>query len=383
MSVAVFYPCRPYCTDEEVTKDIVSNNVGSLYPVLNYPPQDPTLSKLTDFLRLLHEPSIETLMVWRGGRVENDGSLWKTSLALLKELSISDWVQIKKYSKNIIGCSDATYLLCALVSHRINCFYGPNYNSTLQCSDNDELITTLKYLSLALDSKNDYVVDFNDEKLTAGQHTPWTISDGIATGRLIGGNLDTICSILKSSEQKHIFTPQQGDILFLEENDPTYNFYNEKMTGSMYDNLMFLKSVGIFSKISGLILGRSKTPTIFDPNNNLFGYPADNLQEKKYVETVVLLSQQKPKMTIDVTVDLSDYPPTKAEAGATYQEIKEYVSDNFGLNISTLNISQVKREHGIIERDNYNKGKDGHRVPKCPPEKRKAIEKALEYYKMI
>ena len=88
-------------------------------------------------------------------------------------------------------------------------------------------------------------------------------------------------------------------------------------------------------------------------------------------------------MTIDVTVDLSDYPPTKAEAGAAYQEIKEYVSDNFGLNISTLNISQVKREHGIIERDNYNKGKDGHRVPQCPPEKRKAIEKALEYFKMI
>ena len=286
MSVAVFYPCRPYCTDEDVTKEIVSNNVESLYPVLNYPPHDSALSKHDDFLRLIHEPSIESLMVWRGGRIDDDESLWKTSLGLLKDLTKSDWEKIEKHSKNIIGYSDATYLLCALVSHGINCFYGPNYNSTLQCSTDAELNTTLEYLSLALESKNDYVVDFDDEKLTAGQHFPWTLTGEIATGRLIGGNLDTIYNLLKQG-QDNFFAPQQGDILFLEENDPTYVFNNDTITGTMHEKLMYLKDVGVFSKISGLLFGRSKVPTVFDPDNNLFLEQVDNSQEKKYFEKCV------------------------------------------------------------------------------------------------
>lgn len=287
MSVAIFYPCRPYCTDEDVTKEIVSNNVDSLYPIQNHPPYNSTLSKRDDFLRLLHEPSIESLMVWRGGRIDDDGSLWKSSLGLLKDLTKSDWKRIKQHPKNIIGYSDATYLLCALVSHGINCFYGPNYNSTLQCSTDAELNTTLEYLSLALKSNNDYVINFSEEKLTSGQHSPWTLTGGIATGRLVGGNLDTIYNLLKLQEHENILTLQQGDILFLEENDPMYVFNNNTITGTMHEKLMFLEKVGAFSKISGLLFGRSKAPTVFDTDNNLFLEQVDNSQEKKYFEKCI------------------------------------------------------------------------------------------------
>ena len=55
----------------------------------------------------------------------------------------------------------------------------------------------------------------------------------------------------------------------------------------------------------------------------------------------------------------------------------------FGLKVSSLNIAQIKAKHGIIERERYNKGKDGHRVPNCPKEKEDAIVDALKYFKMI
>ena len=41
-----------------------------------------------------------------------------------------------------------------------------------------------------------------------------------------------------------------------------------------------------------------------------------------HVETVVLLSQQKPDDTIEIDLDLDELDATSAELKATYQEIK-------------------------------------------------------------
>ena len=41
-----------------------------------------------------------------------------------------------------------------------------------------------------------------------------------------------------------------------------------------------------------------------------------------YLETVVLLSQQKPDDTIEIELDLDELDATSAETKATYQEIK-------------------------------------------------------------
>ena len=59
-----------------------------------------------------------------------------------------------------------------------------------------------------------------------------------------------------------------------------------------------------------------------------------------HVETVVLLSQQKPDDVIEVDLDLDELDITSAESKATYQEIKDYVLKEFGLKVSTLYISQ-------------------------------------------
>ena len=55
-----------------------------------------------------------------------------------------------------------------------------------------------------------------------------------------------------------------------------------------------------------------------------------------------------------------------------------------GLNVSNLNIAQVKRKHGIIERENYNKPKsEDAKVPQCPPGKEAVIMDALRHFGMI
>ena len=107
-------------------------------------------------------------------------------------------------------------------------------------------------------------------------------------------------------------------------------------------------------------------------------------QSSSYVETVVLLSQQKPDDTIEIDLDLDELDATSAELKATYQEIKDYVLKEFGLKVSNLYISQVKRKCGIEVGENYNLPKsENPRVPQCPKEKEDAIKAALKYFAMI
>jgi len=112
--------------------------------------------------------------------------------------------------------------------------------------------------------------------------------------------------------------------------------------------------------------------------------PVDMFPWTKHVETVVLLSQQKPDDTIKIDLDLDELDATSAELKATYQEIKDYVLKEFGLKVSNLYISQVKRKCGIEVGENYNLPKsENARVPQCPKEKEDAIKAALKYFAMI
>jgi len=110
----------------------------------------------------------------------------------------------------------------------------------------------------------------------------------------------------------------------------------------------------------------------------------DQFCETVHVETVVLLSQQKPDDTIEIDLDLDELDATSAELKATYQEIKDYVLKEFGLKVSSLYISQIKRKCGIEVGENYNLPKsENARVPQCPKEKEDAIKAALKYFAMI
>ena len=113
--------------------------------------------------------------------------------------------------------------------------------------------------------------------------------------------------------------------------------------------------------------------------------PVDMFPWTGHVETVCLLSKLSgAKNSIDVKVDMDELDVTSAETKATYEEIKVYVLEQTGLQVSNLYIAQVKRECGIIERENYNKPKsEESRQPQCPEEKKTAIVEALKHYHMI
>ena len=110
----------------------------------------------------------------------------------------------------------------------------------------------------------------------------------------------------------------------------------------------------------------------------------DQFCETVHVETVVLLSQQKPDDTIEIDLDLDELDATAAETKATYEEIKAYVWEKHHLKVSSLYISQIKRKCGLEVGQNYNLSKsENPKVPKCPPEKEAAIMDALKHFQMI
>ncbi|MBR4767920.1 MAG: 23S rRNA (uracil(1939)-C(5))-methyltransferase RlmD [Lachnospiraceae bacterium] len=113
--------------------------------------------------------------------------------------------------------------------------------------------------------------------------------------------------------------------------------------------------------------------------------PVDMFPWTGHCESCVLLSKiAAAKHHIYVTVTMDELDLTSAEAKATYQEIRDWVQEKYGIHVTNLNIADVKRMHGIIERENYNKPKsENARRPKCPEEKVKAIEEALKHFLMI
>ena len=113
--------------------------------------------------------------------------------------------------------------------------------------------------------------------------------------------------------------------------------------------------------------------------------PVDMFPWTGHVETVCLLSKlYEAKHHISVQIDVDELDLTAAESKATYEEIQAWVQEKYDFHVTHLNIAQVKRKHGIIERENYNKAKSpDSKQPECPEEKARAIEAALEHFQMI
>ena len=112
--------------------------------------------------------------------------------------------------------------------------------------------------------------------------------------------------------------------------------------------------------------------------------PVDMFPHSEHIETVCALSKLDVYQKITVNLKMDELDVTAAETKATYEEIREYVKEHTGLNVSDLYIAQVKQKCGIKERQNYNKPKaENPKRLKCPAEKERAIREALKYFKMI
>lgn len=112
--------------------------------------------------------------------------------------------------------------------------------------------------------------------------------------------------------------------------------------------------------------------------------PVDLFPRTRHVETVCLLSKLHAKQHIEIDLSMDELDLTAAESKATYDEIKAYVLEKYGLKVSSLYISQVKRKCGLDVGQNYNlPKKEDAKVPQCPPEKEAAIIEALKHFQMI
>lgn len=69
------------------------------------------------------------------------------------------------------------------------------------------------------------------------------------------------------------------------------------------------------------------------------------------------MSQKKVDDYIEVSLPLDSADVTASETKATYREIKEYILNKFGVKVSSLYISQVKRKNGLEVGECYNKPK--------------------------
>lgn len=114
------------------------------------------------------------------------------------------------------------------------------------------------------------------------------------------------------------------------------------------------------------------------------GRAVDQFGQSGHVETVVKLSLKKGTPKIEVTMEPDEESNYTPEEKATYQKIKDYVKDKYGVNVHTSYIAQVKRMCGLDMGENYNKSKkENPEVKQCPQEKVGYIKDALKFYKII
>ena len=266
----VFYPtCQYHDAFEKgfCAEDTISDGKSFLekYYEVNNIPQIREGLKKEEFQIACSDDSNSILMAFRGGKVErfassNDES--NSSIELVKQIEQSDFDNIINNHIKIVGYSDITYLLCALLNHGIECYYGPNFLSTFVDSSEKEREVTLKYLQLAITGK-EYSIDLDSDNLNSKDDYPQTISGGKADGRLVGGNIDTIITAFQHYEEAAPIR-RPNDIIFLEENDPIYPS-KEDMEYSPYilfleKKLDLLAEKGFFKDINGILIGRSSHP---------------------------------------------------------------------------------------------------------------------------
>lgn len=198
--------------------------------------------------KLIRNPEVKCIMSTIGGM--NSNSI----------LPYIDYEAFKRNPKIVIGYSDITAILLAIYTQTgISTYYGPalvaSFGELPPFVD-----STYKYFKEVVisDIKTPYL--FETPEYWTDEHINWeaqdrikekrknnwiTVYEGIANGRVIGGNLNTMQGIWGSKYMPEI---KEGDILFIED--------SLKDIATIERSFSFLKINGALDKISGIILGK-------------------------------------------------------------------------------------------------------------------------------
>jgi len=171
-----------------------------------------------------------------------------------------DYEAFRKNPKIIICYSDVTAILLAIYAKTgISTFYGPalvasfgefpsfvdytyEYFRNMLIED-----VTLPYEFPMPEYWTDEYIDWSQQdREKEKRKNQWiTVYEGIARGRLIGGNLNTMTGIWGSQYMPEI---KEGDILFIED--------SLEDAATVERSFSLLKLNGVFDKVSGIILGK-------------------------------------------------------------------------------------------------------------------------------
>lgn len=193
--------------------------------------------KVAAFHDLWADPDVKAIMAARGGNQSAD---------MLPDL---DYKIFAAQPKILIGFSDVTALLLAINKNSdVVTFHGPLLNSVLTM-DQGQLSQCFRLLS-----GHQKTID-----LTGAQEA----RAGQGQGRLIGGNLSVLCSLMGTPHQPDF----NGALLFLEDIGDELSRINRFF--------LQLKLAGVFNKISGLIVGDFSHMT--DTGRVLFERPVKDI----------------------------------------------------------------------------------------------------------
>ncbi len=196
---------------------------------------------------LIADKSVKCIMSSIGGM--NSNSL----------LPYIDYETLKKNPKIIIGYSDMTAILFGIYSKiDLVTFYGPALVASFG-EMGQFLDSTFKYFENAL-IKPTIPYSIENPRVWTDEFIDWekqdqvkadvpnkliTVNEGVASGRLIAGNLNTMSGIFGTEYMPEI---KKGDILLIED--------CLKDASSIERSFAHFKIAGIFDKIGGLILGK-------------------------------------------------------------------------------------------------------------------------------
>lgn len=170
-----------------------------------------------EFMKFITDKEVKAIIALRGG--------WGCA----RMLPYIDMTLIPENPKIICGFSDITTLLLAFNKQLgLVTFHGPVGNSTW------EGMTTENFLDVVQGRKSPIVMKNTETKV---------IRDGVATGRLYGGNLSIICSLIGTN-----YIPDfTNSILFLEETEEEPYRIDRLLTQ--------LQQAGVLDKLSGVVFG--------------------------------------------------------------------------------------------------------------------------------
>lgn len=211
--------------------------------------ENPIQQRTDDLHSLFKDPEVKAIFCLCGGYSED----------VREVLNLLDWHLIKENPKIVMGYSANTVLLLG-IHHYTNLvtFHGPH----ILCEFSEfpkPLTYTLDHLFSLLLHKTDvqilqppeeWTTDYPklDQTRRMKTNPAWKwLRPGTGTGRLIGGNLEAIQTLLKTD-----YCPSfSSKILFIEEVE-----IGQPIFESIEVGLKKLKSLNIFSMISGLIVGK-------------------------------------------------------------------------------------------------------------------------------